>query len=53
MIFAARGGYGTIRIIDDIDFSRFAHDPKWIIGFGDITVLHSHIQAVFKVKSIH
>lgn len=52
-IFAARGGYGTIRIIDDIDFSDFEHDPKWIIGFSDITVLHSHIQAVFSVQSIH
>ena len=52
-IFAARGGYGTIRIIDDIDFSGFENDPKWIIGFSDITVLHSHIQAMFNVQSIH
>lgn len=52
-IFAARGGYGTIRIIDDIDFSGFENDPKWIIGFSDITILHSHIHAVFNVQSIH
>src|SRR5688572_29775702 len=38
-IFAARGGYGTMRIIDRIDFSRFTQNPKWIIGFSDITVL--------------
>lgn len=52
-IFAARGGYGTIRIIDRIDFSVFKKHPKWIIGFSDITVLHSHIQAVYKTESIH
>lgn len=52
-IFAARGGYGTIRIIDEIDFSRFRINPKWIIGFSDITILHSHIQALYNVQSIH
>lgn len=52
-IFAARGGYGTIRIIDRIDFSGFRVHPKWIIGFSDITVLHSHIQALYKTESIH
>ncbi len=52
-IFAARGGYGTIRIIDAIDFSGFAKNPKWIIGFSDITVLHSHIYANYEIQSIH
>ncbi len=52
-IFAARGGYGTIRIIDDINFSGFAENPKWIIGFSDITVLHSHIYALYQVQTIH
>jgi muramoyltetrapeptide carboxypeptidase len=52
-IFAARGGYGTIRIIDRLDFSGFSNHPKWIIGFSDITVLHSHIQAVYQAESIH
>lgn len=42
-IWIARGGYGTVRIIDKIDFSKFKQKPKWIIGFSDITVLHSHI----------
>lgn len=42
-IIIARGGYGTARIIDDIDFSNFEKQPKWIIGFSDITVLHSHL----------
>ncbi len=42
-IWIARGGYGTVRIIDQIDFSHFIKNPKWIIGFSDITVLHSHL----------
>ncbi len=52
-IFAARGGYGTIRIIDRLDFSGFKNRPKWIIGFSDITILHSHIQALYETESIH
>lgn len=40
-IWCARGGYGTIRIIDQLDFSRFIQHPKWIIGYSDVTVLHS------------
>lgn len=42
-IWIARGGYGTVRIIDCLDFSNFTKHPKWIIGFSDITVLHSHV----------
>ncbi len=52
-IFAARGGYGTIRIIDSLDFTAFARNPKWLIGFSDITVLHSHIFANFGIETIH
>lgn len=52
-IFAARGGYGTIRIIDRLDFSSFAKKPKWIVGFSDITVLHSHIYQNYQVETIH
>lgn len=52
-IFAARGGYGTMRIIDQIDFSHFALKPKWIIGFSDITVLHAHIYSNYNIQSIH
>jgi len=51
-IWCARGGYGTVRIIDKIDFSKFLNDPKWIIGFSDVTVLHSHIHNL-NVASIH
>ena len=52
-IFAARGGYGTIRIVDKIDFSHFAQHPKWIVGFSDITVLHAHIYNNYNIQSIH
>jgi muramoyltetrapeptide carboxypeptidase len=52
-IIAARGGYGTVRIIDRVDFSRFATHPKWIVGFSDITVLHAHLFANFEAATIH
>jgi len=42
-IWCARGGYGTVRIIDKINFSKFIKNPKWVMGFSDVTVLHSHI----------
>ena len=52
-IFAARGGYGSVRIIDLLDFKLFMKRPKWIIGFSDITVIHSHLHNVVKVCTIH
>ena len=42
-IWCARGGYGSIRMIDLLDFSNFKNNPKWIIGYSDVTVLHSHL----------
>ena len=42
-IWCARGGYGTVRIIDVLDFTKFKQHPKWIVGYSDVTVLHSHI----------
>lgn len=52
-ILCARGGYGTSRIIDRINFSKFKKNPKWIIGFSDITVLHAHINKQFKIATLH
>ncbi len=52
-IWMGRGGYGMSRIIDQIDFSKFLKHPKWICGFSDITVLHSHIQAHFGIPTMH
>lgn len=52
-ILCARGGYGTGRIIDDLNFKKFIKNPKWIIGFSDITVLQSHLYANYKIASMH
>ncbi len=42
-IWCARGGYGTVRIIDELDFTKFKKNPKWIAGYSDVTVLHNQI----------
>jgi len=52
-ILMGRGGYGTSRIIDRLDFSRFARKPKWICGFSDVTVLHSHVHSTLGIPTIH
>ena len=52
-ILCARGGYGLSRIIDGMDFKKFKKNPKWIIGFSDITVLLSHLFTDIKVASLH
>jgi muramoyltetrapeptide carboxypeptidase len=52
-IISARGGYGTMRIIDELDFTAFCMHPKWIVGFSDITVLLSHVLELCNVMSIH
>lgn len=51
-VISARGGYGTLRIIDKIDFSKFKKTPKWVIGYSDITVLHSQIHH-FGIETLH
>jgi muramoyltetrapeptide carboxypeptidase len=51
-IWCVKGGYGTVRIIDLLDFTQFKRNPKWIIGFSDITVLHNHLNTM-GFKSIH
>jgi muramoyltetrapeptide carboxypeptidase len=52
-VLCARGGYGLSRIIDKINFKKFREDPKWIIGFSDVTILHSHIYRNYYISSIH
>lgn len=52
-IMCARGGYGLIRIVDEIDFTPLLHHPKWIIGFSDVTVLHSHFSGQVPIASVH
>ncbi len=52
-ILCGRGGYGIGRIIDKLDLSKFKKNPKWIIGFSDVTVLHAHLFTKIKVASLH
>lgn len=52
-ILCGRGGYGLSRIIDAIDFTAFRNNPKWIIGFSDVTVLHAHIYSNYKIATLH
>lgn len=52
-IFCTRGGYGTVRLLDYLNFEGFSKNPKWIVGFSDITVLHAHIQKLFQIPTLH
>jgi muramoyltetrapeptide carboxypeptidase len=52
-ILFARGGYGTVRIIDKLDFTAFIKSPKWLIGFSDVTALFAHVLHNCKVQTIH
>ena len=52
-IMCARGGYGAIRIIDKLKWDHFKTTPKWVLGFSDITVFHSHINRNLGIASIH
>lgn len=51
-IFFTKGGYGTIRIIDAIDWTVFKANPKWLVGYSDITLLHCHVHN-FGIRSLH
>ena len=51
-IFCSRGGYGAVRIIDKLNFSQFLKNPKWLIGYSDITVLHNTLNNI-EINSIH
>lgn len=51
-IFSARGGYGSSRLLDSIDFTAFQKHPKWVIGFSDITAVHCHIHNL-NIESLH
>ncbi|MFN4298669.1 MAG: LD-carboxypeptidase [Thermaurantimonas sp.] len=52
-LFMARGGYGCVRIIDELDFSPLHKYPKWIVGFSDVTVFHAHLWSNFRIVSLH
>lgn len=52
-IMCGRGGYGVNRMIDKLKFNKFVQHPKWIIGFSDITLLHTHINTKLGIATIH
>ena len=52
-IVCARGGYGIVRIIDLLSFDHFIQHPKWIVGYSDVTVLHSHIHTRLVIETLH
>jgi len=52
-IICARGGYGTIKILELLDFNQFVKNPKWIIGYSDITALHAYINHHYGIKTLH
>lgn len=52
-IICARGGYGTVQVIDQIVFSNFKKNPKWMVGYSDVTVLHNHINTNFNIQTLH
>ncbi|MDO5978717.1 S66 peptidase family protein [Flavivirga spongiicola] len=51
-IWCARGGYGTVRILDKLDYTKFKQNPKWLIGYSDITALHNQVHNQ-DIQSIH
>jgi len=52
-ILFSRGGYGSVRIIDRLDFSKFVQHPKWLVGYSDITVFHGHVNSLYGIETIH
>lgn len=52
-IWAVRGGFGSARIIDQVDLAPLKNDPKWIIGFSDVTVLHNHLHQHLDLVTLH
>ncbi len=52
-VFCARGGYGTVRVIDRLDFRGLAENPKWIVGYSDVTVIHSHVNRQRLCPTLH
>tara|TARA_B100000674_G_scaffold89707_1_gene62271 strand:- start:212 stop:1213 length:1002 start_codon:yes stop_codon:yes gene_type:complete len=51
-IWCARGGYGAVRVIDNLNFEKYKLEPKWIIGYSDITAIHNELH-ILNSESIH
>ena len=52
-VFFARGGYGSVHVVDYVDWQAFTINPKWLIGFSDITVFHSHVHQCYNTPTLH
>lgn len=52
-IVCARGGYGTVRMMDDLNFDQFTLHPKWIVGFSDVTFMHVNISNNIGIQTLH
>lgn len=52
-ILCARGGYGTVRLLDHVNFRKLQQNPKWVVGYSDITVFHNYLNGWFGIETIH
>lgn len=52
-ILCARGGYGTVRLLEKLNTDVIINNPKWVIGYSDITVLHSYFNKIIGCETIH
>ena len=52
-VFFARGGYGSVHVVDYVDWQAFTINPKWLIGFSDITIFHSHVHQCYNIPTLH
>ncbi len=52
-IICARGGYGTVRMMDEVNYDAFMKHPKWVVGFSDVTFLHVHITNIIGIQTLH
>jgi len=52
-IWFARGGYGSIRILEKINWDKFILQPKWLIGFSDITIWHNIVNQFYGIQTLH
>jgi muramoyltetrapeptide carboxypeptidase len=52
-IIFGKGGYGTLRIIDKLDWNKFRQYPKWLVGYSDLTVVHLHVHNTLNICTLH
>ena len=52
-IICFRGGYGTVRILESVDFSNLIKNPKWVCGYSDVTALHNYLNTKCNIATLH